>query len=144
MPQSARNAASGLASRVAQRVHRGAMRLITIRFSHYNERARWALDRLGVAYEEEPYMPLFHVLAVARATRGRGGSADHHSTRYSTPVLITDSGRVLTASTPRAAAPRSKRSSGTSSTASGHTRGASPITSPSATPRSPPRSPRAT
>ena len=71
------------------------MRLITIRFSHFNERARWALDRLGVAYEEEPYMPLFHILAVARATRGRGGAADRHSTRYSTPVLITDSGRVL-------------------------------------------------
>ena len=72
------------------------MRLITIRFSHFNERARWALDRLGVAYEEEPYMPLFHFLAVARATRGRGGVADRHSSRYSTPVLITDSGRVLT------------------------------------------------
>jgi glutathione S-transferase len=72
------------------------MRLITIRFSHFNERARWALDRLGVAYEEEPYMPFFHVLAVARATGGRGGAADRHSSRYSTPVLITDSGRILT------------------------------------------------
>jgi glutathione S-transferase len=71
------------------------VRLITIRISHFNERARWALDRFGLEYEEEPYMPPFHVAAVARVTGGRGGLADHHSTRFSTPVLLTNSGRVL-------------------------------------------------
>jgi glutathione S-transferase len=71
------------------------MRLITIRISHFNERARWALDRFQVPYYEEPYMPLFHVPAVARATSWRGGRADRHSSRYSTPVLITDSGLAL-------------------------------------------------
>jgi glutathione S-transferase len=71
------------------------MRLVTIRVSHYNERARWALDRLGVSYVEEPYMPMMHVPAVLLATRGRGGRADGVSTRVSTPVLVTDEGEAL-------------------------------------------------
>jgi glutathione S-transferase len=71
------------------------MRLITLRFSHFNERARWALDRFRVTYEEEPYMPLLQVPAVFWATRGRGGRADRHSSRYSTPVLVLDDGRCL-------------------------------------------------
>ena len=71
------------------------MRLITIRISHFNERARLALDRFGVAYDEEPYMPLFHFAAVARVTRGRGGKEDRHSSRFSTPVLVTDEGLTL-------------------------------------------------
>lgn len=74
-------------------------RLITLRFSHYNEKARWALDRFGVAYEEEPYLPFFCSIAVAAATRGRGGAADRTSSRYSTPVLLVDDGQVLTDST---------------------------------------------
>jgi len=32
-------------------------RLITLAFSHYNEKARWALDRYAVPYREEPHMP---------------------------------------------------------------------------------------
>jgi len=71
------------------------MRLITIRFSHYNERARWALDRLGVGYTEEPWMPLFHFPAVVWATRGRGSSPDRVSTRFSTPLLLTDDGQRI-------------------------------------------------
>jgi glutathione S-transferase len=71
------------------------MRLITIRISHFNERARWALDRFELEYEEEPYMPLFHYAAVARVTHGRGGQVDRHSSRFSTPVLVADNGRVL-------------------------------------------------
>jgi glutathione S-transferase len=74
-------------------------RLITLSFSHYNEKARWALDRFGVAYAEEPYMPFFCSMAVAVATRGRGGAADRTSSRYSTPVLLVDDGQVLTDST---------------------------------------------
>jgi glutathione S-transferase len=68
------------------------MRLVTIRVSHYNERARWALDHLGVRYVEEAYMPMLHVPAVLLATRGRGGKADRVSTRMSTPVLVTGEG----------------------------------------------------
>ena len=74
-------------------------RLITLSFSHYNEKARWALDRFSVPYREEPYVPFFCSLAVRVATRGRGGTADRTSSKYSTPVLLMDDGRVLTDST---------------------------------------------
>src|SRR4029079_8849515 len=49
----------------------GAMttKLITIPFSHYCEKARWALDRVGVPYEELGHLPLFHY--VATYPRGR-------------------------------------------------------------------------
>lgn len=71
------------------------MRLITIRPSHFNERARWALDRFELPYEEQPYMPMLHVAAVAAAVLPAGrGRADRASSRLSTPVLITD-GQVL-------------------------------------------------
>lgn len=69
-------------------------RLITIRVSHFNEKARWALDRFDVPYREEPYMPLLHAAPVLLATRGKG-HADAVSTRLSTPVLVTDEGQVL-------------------------------------------------
>ena len=36
------------------------MRLITIPLSHYCERARWALDRAGLAYREEQHLQCFH------------------------------------------------------------------------------------
>lgn len=42
-------------------------KLITIPFSHYCEKARWALDRCGVTYEEEGHLPVFHYLATYRA-----------------------------------------------------------------------------
>src|SRR5262245_10770617 len=35
-------------------------KLITIPFSHYCEKARWALDRVGVAYKEHGHLPMFH------------------------------------------------------------------------------------
>ncbi len=54
-------------------------RLVTIPFSHYCEKARWALDRAGVAYVEAPYLPFLHV----RAVKALGG--DHQ-----VPVLATD------------------------------------------------------
>lgn len=71
------------------------MRLVTIAFSHYNEKARWGLDRFGVPYREVRCMPLFHVPAVMWATRLRGGRSDRTSTRWSTPVLVTDDGQRL-------------------------------------------------
>lgn len=45
-------------------------RLITIPFSHYCEKARWALDRVGVDYVEEGHAPLFHRLANKRYGAG--------------------------------------------------------------------------
>lgn len=66
------------------------MQLVTIAFSHYNEKARWGLDRFGVPYREVRCMPLLHFPAVMWATRLRGGRSDRNSTRWSTPVLVTD------------------------------------------------------
>jgi glutathione S-transferase len=47
-----------------------ATRLITIPFSHYCEKARWALDRCDLPYREEGHLPLFHYLP-ARLAGGR-------------------------------------------------------------------------
>lgn len=69
--------------------------LITIAYSHYNERARWALDLAGIAYDERPYVPPFNWVAVALASGLRGGRADRVSTRWSTPYLITEDGEHL-------------------------------------------------
>ena len=43
-----------------------ATRLITIPFSHYCEKARWALDRCDLPYEEDGHLPLFHYLPARR------------------------------------------------------------------------------
>lgn len=59
-------------------------RLVTIPISHYCERARWALDRCGVPYQEEQHLQGFHTRAVRRA----GG-------RRTVPVLVTDEGSLL-------------------------------------------------
>jgi len=63
--------------------------LITMPHSHYAEKARWALDRLSLPYQETPHVPLLHWLA----TKRNGGS--------SVPVLVhggacfTDSTDIL-------------------------------------------------
>jgi glutathione S-transferase len=53
-------------------------RLVTIPFSHFCEKARWALDRAGVAYREQAHVPLVH-RPFSRAAGGTG----------SVPVLAT-------------------------------------------------------
>ncbi len=63
-----------------------AARLITIPFSHYCEKARWALERAGLPYREERHVQGIHLLAARRA----GGGA-------TVPVLVTPDG-VLTES----------------------------------------------
>ena len=68
--------------------------LVTITFSHYCEKARWALDRFAVPYRERAFMPLLHFPAVIR--RSFGGRADANSTRFSTPLFTTNRGEVLT------------------------------------------------
>jgi len=57
--------------------------LLTITLSHYCEKARWGLERAGVAYREERHAPGFHALAVRRAGGGR-----------STPALVTSDGVI--------------------------------------------------
>jgi glutathione S-transferase len=54
-------------------------RLVTIPFSHFCEKARWALDRARIPYREEPHPPLFSY----RGTFGAGG-------RRTAPVLVAD------------------------------------------------------
>jgi glutathione S-transferase len=51
--------------------------LITIPISHYCEKARWALDRAGIAYRERAHLQVLHWVPVARA----GG-------RKTAPVLV--------------------------------------------------------
>ncbi|MCZ6807572.1 MAG: glutathione S-transferase N-terminal domain-containing protein, partial [Deltaproteobacteria bacterium] len=70
--------------------------LTTICFSHYNERARWALDRCGVSYVERKYMPCIHWAAVWNIGRRYGlGRADKISSKLSAPVFVTDERRAL-------------------------------------------------
>jgi glutathione S-transferase len=61
--------------------------LVTISFSHYCEKARWALDRAGIEYREEPYVPIVHLAGTLRR-RGR-----------STPLLAFPDGKILGDST---------------------------------------------
>lgn len=61
--------------------------LVTIPFSHFCEKARWALDRGRVDYVERPYLPLLHTPVAMRAGGGR-----------TVPVLVTG-GRALQDST---------------------------------------------
>lgn len=63
------------------------LRLITIGFSHFCEKARWALDRAPIEYREEDHVPLLHW----RASLGAGGGR-------TVPVLVTP-GQVLREST---------------------------------------------
>ena len=54
------------------------VRLLTIPISHYCEKARWALDRAGIAYEEERHVQGVHQIVARRA----GGGT-------TVPVLVT-------------------------------------------------------
>jgi glutathione S-transferase len=56
-------------------------RLITVPFSHYCEKARWALERAGVRYREDGHLPMLHYAATFAARGGR-----------TVPVLVTPHG----------------------------------------------------
>ena len=58
--------------------HAAPARFITIPLSHYCEKARWGLDRVGLRYREEPHAPLLSRLS--------GGTV---------PVLIHGKNRLL-------------------------------------------------
>ncbi len=59
-------------------------RLITIPISHYCEKARWALDRAGIPFREEPHVQGVHIAMALRAGGGR-----------TVPVLVPGDGPVL-------------------------------------------------
>jgi glutathione S-transferase len=59
------------------------LRLLTIPISHYCEKARWALDRSGLAYREERHVQGVHRLAARRAGGG-----------VTVPVLVTEDGVI--------------------------------------------------
>jgi len=69
--------------------------LLTIPFSHYNERARWAMQHHGVAARERRYLPMMHMAAVARAVPKPQRIADKTGSGLSTPVLVLDDGTVI-------------------------------------------------
>jgi len=58
-------------------------RLVTIGPSHYCEKARWALERAGIEYDEEAHVPIFHYAA----SLGRHG-------QRTTPLLVTPHGTL--------------------------------------------------
>ncbi len=58
-------------------------RLVTIPFSHYCEKARWALDRARMTYTEEPHLPILHVPFALRASGQR-----------LVPILVTPHGAI--------------------------------------------------
>jgi glutathione S-transferase len=59
------------------------LRLVTIPISHYCEKARWALERAGIGYREEPHVQGVHRLAARHA----GGGT-------TVPVLVTPQGAI--------------------------------------------------
>src|SRR4051812_27967684 len=59
------------------------LRLITIPISHYCEKARWALQRVGIAYREEPHVQGLHRWYARRAGGG-----------LTVPVLVTPEGTI--------------------------------------------------
>jgi glutathione S-transferase len=71
--------------------------LITIPISHYCEKARWALDRAGVRYQERAHLQVIHWILVARA----GG-------KKTVPVLVwgdrvfADSAEIVEAASAKA------------------------------------------
>jgi glutathione S-transferase len=59
------------------------LRLVTIPISHYCEKARWALDRAGMPYRDEPHVQGVHNVA-SRLAGGKG----------TVPVLVTPDGAI--------------------------------------------------
>jgi glutathione S-transferase len=59
------------------------LRLVTIPISHYCEKARWALERVGLTYREERHVQGIHQLAARRAGGG-----------ITVPVLVTPDGAI--------------------------------------------------
>jgi glutathione S-transferase len=83
MPEHEANHPAGHASKGGYWPHLAMLRLVTIPISHYCEKARWALQRAGLAYREEPHVQILHRLYARRAGGGR-----------TVPVLVTADGAI--------------------------------------------------
>jgi glutathione S-transferase len=73
--------------------------LLTIPFSHYNERARWAMQHHGVVAHERRYLPMVHMRPVRAVVPPSQRTSDKTGSGLSTPVLVLDDGTVLNDST---------------------------------------------
>jgi glutathione S-transferase len=76
--------------------------LVTIPISHFCEKARWALDRAGVAYEERAHLQVLHMFA-ARYT---GGSTTVPVLKCGDGTVLTESAEILAFADRRAPADR--------------------------------------
>lgn len=68
--------------------------LYTIPFSHYNERARFALDYARISYVENGYAPLLHMLPIAARSPTKSTSTPLFISNDGATVL-QDSGEIL-------------------------------------------------
>lgn len=69
--------------------------LVVIPFSHFCEKARWGLELAGIEFTERRVLPMLHMPVVRWKLRGTdAGEADAHSSRFSTPVLVTSAGPI--------------------------------------------------
>ncbi|HXC50251.1 MAG TPA: glutathione S-transferase N-terminal domain-containing protein [Candidatus Limnocylindrales bacterium] len=73
--------------RLVGRVDPSRLELHTITYSHYVEKARWCLDRLGVAYEEVPSIGILGVLLTGRTVPTLAVPATRTSIGDSTEIL---------------------------------------------------------
>ncbi|KAF8984204.1 hypothetical protein BGZ46_008614 [Entomortierella lignicola] len=76
--------------------------LRSISFSHFNEKARWALDYYGIPYVEYRSLPILHIISMfkyrAKAFRTPGAM-----TPFTTPFLMGTTGSEETSSSERIA-----------------------------------------
>jgi|HubBroStandDraft_6_1064221.scaffolds.fasta_scaffold574564_1 glutathione S-transferase len=70
--------------------HDATLRLYTFTLSHFSEKIRWTLSAAGVAFEEVPWTPFFHVLRARR--RGKATTVPVLETREGP---VQDSTRIL-------------------------------------------------
>ena len=61
--------------------------LITMRLSHYCEKARWGLDRLEFPYHEESHAPLLHRIYT---TRNKGATVPSAVVAFRVPCRASD------------------------------------------------------
>ena len=80
--------------------------LVSIKFSHYNEFARWSLQHCNIDFVEHGFAPIQHVVPVIRSTKGAtekiffSDSAlyDPNKEKNSatgTPIMVLENGHVL-------------------------------------------------
>ena len=84
--------------------------MVSIPFSHFNERARWALDLAAVTYRTVRVLPLFNmpVVAIFHRWYGHVGRRDRVSSPLSTPLLV---GRPPSSASATSSSPSSSSSS---------------------------------